>query len=93
MAHGTIQELDDLQDGDLSARPGEAVAAPHAPLRAKYSGPAQGSEQLLQELHRDLAPAGELGDRHWHRVTVEVKLTGLPCVGEDDQANDAVGWG
>ena len=59
-----VEQLDELQHGDLSGWPGEAVAALDAPLGAQDAGAAQRREQMLQELDRDLAPTGQLGDRH-----------------------------
>ena len=49
---------------------GERVAALDAALRAQDAGPAQRREQLLEELHGDLAPARELGDRHRAAIAV-----------------------
>ena len=42
---------------------GEGVAALDAALGAQQAGAAQDREELLEELDRDVAAAGELGDR------------------------------
>ena len=57
-----------------SAGPREAVAALDAALGAQDAGPAQRGEQLLEELDRDVAAAGELGDRHRAGVTEAMEL-------------------
>ena len=44
-------------------RAGERVAALDAALGAQEAGAAQDGEELLEELDRDVAAAGELADR------------------------------
>src|SRR3954452_24438986 len=74
-AERTVEELDDLERGDLGGRAAERVAALHPALRAQDSGAAQDGEELLEELHGDVAPAGEVADRHG-------PLAGAPELGE-----------
>ena len=62
-AEAAVEELDDLEDGDLARVAGEGVAALHAALGAQDAGAAQDGEELLEELDRDVAAAGELADR------------------------------
>ena len=45
----------------------ERVAALDAALGAQQAGAAQDGEELLEELDRDLAPAGQLADRDRRR--------------------------
>ena len=45
-------------------RAGEAVAALDAALGAHDAGAAQAGEQLLEELHGDVAPPRQFGERH-----------------------------
>jgi hypothetical protein len=59
-----LEQLDHLEDGDLARRAGEAVAALDAALRLEDPGAAQRGEQPLEELHRDVAGAREVADRH-----------------------------
>ena len=73
-AERAVEQLDELEHGDLVGGPGEAVAALDAALGAQDAGAAQRREQLLEELHRDLAAARELGDRDRARVAVAVQL-------------------
>ena len=49
----SVEELDQLEDGDVAGRAGERVAALHAALGSQHAGPAQGGEQLLEELDGD----------------------------------------
>src|SRR3954454_25161732 len=60
---GDVEELDDLEHRDLAGAAGEGVAALDAALGLQHAGPAQGREELLEELHRDVAAARELADR------------------------------
>ena len=53
---------------------GERVAALDPALGAQDPGAPQRGEQLLEELHRDLAPARELSDRHRPAVALVVQL-------------------
>ncbi len=71
---GAVEELDDLEDGDLVGRAGEGVAALDAALGAQDAGAAQGGEELLEELHRDVAAAGELADRDGGAVARAAEL-------------------
>src|ERR1700710_2933007 len=59
-----VEGLDDLEHGDLFRRAREGVAAAHAAVAGQQTGPAQGREELLEELLGDLATFGELFDRH-----------------------------
>ena len=59
-----VEQLDDLEHGHLRGVAREAVAALDAALGADDAGAAQHGEQLLEELHRHLAPARQLADRH-----------------------------
>jgi hypothetical protein len=61
---GSIEQLHDLEHGHLRWVAREAVAALHPALRADHAGTAQHREQLLEELHRHLAPARQLADRN-----------------------------
>ena len=58
-----VEQLDDLEHGDFGGVAGEGVAALHSALGAQHARPAQHGEELLEELHRDVAAAGELADR------------------------------
>ena len=51
-------------DRDLRRCAGERVAALHPALGAQHAGTAQDREELLEELHGDVAAAGQLADRH-----------------------------
>ncbi len=73
-AERAVEQLDELEHGDLVAGPREAVAALDAALGAQDAGAAQRREQVLEELHRDVAPAGELGDRHRAGAALAVEL-------------------
>ena len=59
-----VEQLDDLEHGDGGGLAREAVAALDATLGADDAGAPQNREQLLKELHGNLAAAGELTDRH-----------------------------
>ena len=59
-----LQQLDDLQNGDLLRRTRERVAALDPSLRLQYAAAAQGHEQRLEELRRDVAAGGYLADRN-----------------------------
>ena len=74
LADGPVEQLDELEHGDLAGGPGERVAALDAPLRAEDPGPRGRREQLLEELGRDLTPPRELGDRYRPPVAVAVEL-------------------
>ncbi len=74
LADGAVEELDDLEHGHLGGRAGEAVAALDAALGAQDAGAPERGEELLEELDRDLAAAGELGDRHRAAVALAVQL-------------------
>ena len=52
----------------------ESVAALDAPLRADDASTAQHREQLLEKLHRHLAPARQLADRHRPRAGAAPEL-------------------
>src|SRR5688572_11441051 len=57
----TVQDLDDIEDGDLLRRHREAVP-PMRPAAALYDiGPAQFAEDLLEEPLRDVLAASQLG--------------------------------
>ena len=58
-----VERLDDLEDRDLVRRAGERVAALDAALAEQQAVPAQGREELLEELDRHSAALGDLGDR------------------------------
>ena len=58
-----VEQLDDLEDGDLGGLAGEGVAALDPALGAQDARPAQDGEELLEELDRDVAAAGQLADR------------------------------
>jgi hypothetical protein len=60
-----VEQLDDLEHGHLGGLAGERVAALHAALGAQDAAAAQDREELLEELDRDVAAAGELADRDW----------------------------
>ena len=62
-AEAAVEQLDDFEDGDLAGFAGEGVAALDAALGAEDAGAAQDGEELLEELDRDVAAAGELADR------------------------------
>src|SRR5215210_6045231 len=61
-SEGAVEELDDLEDRDVGGIAGEGVPALDAALRAQDARAAQDREELLQELHGDVATAGELAD-------------------------------
>src|SRR4051794_15604046 len=63
-ADRAVEQLDELDDRDLRGIAGERVAALDAALGLEDAGPAQDGEELLEELDRDVAPAGQLADRH-----------------------------
>ena len=63
-AQRAVEQLDDLERGDLGRVAGEAVAALDAALGGQDPRTAQRREQLLEELHRDVAPSGQLPERH-----------------------------
>src|SRR5207253_852869 len=63
-AEGPVEQLYDLEHGDVGGVAGEAVAALHAALRADDARAAQRGEKLLEKLHRHVAGARELADRH-----------------------------
>ena len=58
-----VEQLDDLEHGDLGGLARERVAALHAALGAQDARAAQDGEELLEELDRDVAAAGQLADR------------------------------
>ena len=62
-AERAVEQLDDLEHGDLRGLAGERVAALHAALGAQDAGAAQHGEELLEELDRDVAAARQLADR------------------------------
>src|SRR3954453_1403205 len=64
LADLAVEGLDDLEHGDFVGGPGEGVAPFHPPVAGQQAGPAQGREELLQELVGDAAALGELFDRH-----------------------------
>src|SRR2546421_2249861 len=63
-AERAVEQLDELEHRDLRRRAGERVAALDAALRAQHAGAAQDGEELLEELHGDVAAPGQLADRH-----------------------------
>jgi hypothetical protein len=63
LADRPVEQLDNLEHTHLLSRFGEAVAPLDPALGPQQPGPAQGGEQLLEELHGDVAPLGQLGDR------------------------------
>src|SRR4051812_20485015 len=63
-AERAVEELDDLQHGDLRRGAGEGVAALDAALGLQHAGAPQDGEELLEELDRDAAALGQLTDRH-----------------------------
>src|SRR4051812_22284294 len=63
-----VEQLDDLEHGDLPGRAGERVAALDTALGLQDSRPAQDREQLLEELDRNVAPPRQLADRDRRRV-------------------------
>ena len=77
-AERAVEQLDDLEHGDLRRRALEAVAALHAALRAEQPRTAQHGEQLLEELHRDIAAPSQLGDRHGPVIATAVELDERP---------------
>src|SRR5215218_5205270 len=64
LADLAVEGLDDLQHGDLFGWARERVAAAHAAVAGQQAGPAQGREQLLEELLGDVAALGQLLDRN-----------------------------
>ena len=63
-AERAVEQLDDLEHGDLvGGSRAKRVAALDAALGAQHAGAAQRREELLEELDRDVAAAGELADR------------------------------
>ena len=64
LADHPVERLDHLQHRDLLGRPGERVAALGAAVADQDAGPAQGREELFEELDRDPAALGHLADRH-----------------------------
>src|SRR4051812_26874462 len=56
-AERAVEELDDLEDGDLRGLPGEGIAALDAALGAQDARAAQRCEELLEELDGNLAAA------------------------------------
>ena len=63
-AERAVEQLDDLEHGHLRGVAREAVAALDAALGAEDAGAAQHREELLEELHRHVAPPRQLADRH-----------------------------
>src|SRR4029077_1713759 len=59
-----VEGLDDLEHGDLIGRAGERVAPFHAAVAGQQRRPAQGREELLEELLWDATTLGQLLDRH-----------------------------
>src|SRR4051812_23237292 len=62
-AEGAVEELDDLEDGDVRRVAGEGVATLDPALGAQQARAAQDGEELLEELDRDVGAAGEPSDR------------------------------
>ena len=59
-----VEQLDHFEHGDLVRFAGEGVAALHAALGTQDARAPQHREELLEELHGNIAPTGELTDRH-----------------------------
>src|SRR6476646_6995927 len=64
VADFAVERLDDVEDGDLLRGAGQGVAAAHPAVAGQQAVAAQGREELLEELLRDIAALGELLDRH-----------------------------
>ena len=60
---GPSTARDDLGQGDLLGRPGQHVAAAHAPLGADQAGALQGQEDLLEVGLGQPGPLGDVADR------------------------------
>lgn len=58
----TVQDLDDIEDGDIFGRRGEAVTAVCPTATFEYVRPAKLAEYLLQETLRDALAAGDFRD-------------------------------
>src|SRR5262245_49100969 len=86
-AERAVEQLDDLEHRDLVRRAGKRVAALDPALRAQDARAAHDGEELLEELHRDLAAAGELADRHRPLAAAAAELgqgtEGVRALGRD----------
>gem|GEM_PF-7115774 len=74
VADPPVERLDDIEHRDLVGRAGEAKSTLDAPLRDQQPRSAQGAEQLLEELNRNLAPLGD--DRDRDRVAAAARQLG-----------------
>ncbi len=82
--HEPVERLDHLEDGDLGRRAGEDEAAARAAAAVHDAGPAQRREELLEELQRDAAGGGDVGQPD------EAVGPRLGALGELDQGSDGV---
>src|SRR5262249_4041991 len=64
LADYAVERLHDLQDADVLRRPGERVAALRPTVAGEDARSPERGEELLQELHGDPSPLGDLADRH-----------------------------
>ena len=68
---GPVDRADDLGEGDLLRRPGEHVAAAHAPLRAHQAGALEGQEDLLEVGLGEARALGDVAHRGGRRARVQ----------------------
>src|SRR5260221_911366 len=59
-----LEQLDDLEDRHGLRAPRKGVTPLYSPLALQHAAAAQGDEERLEDLRRDVAPPGDVTDRH-----------------------------